>query len=78
MGSVAGEGREGGILFFHPSGGIEPALNGFSRELVGKGKTGQRERQRDREAERDKERQLERKKGRVLGLSLSLSLFPFK
>lgn len=63
MGSVAGEGREEGTLFFHPSGGIEPALNGFSRELVGKGKTGQRERQRQRgregqgKAAREKERE---------------------
>lgn len=56
------------MLFLHPSGGIEPALNGFSRELVGKGKTEERERERQREAERDKEGKQERKKGRVLGL----------
>lgn len=61
MGIVAGEGR---VLFLHPSGGIEPALNGFFREHVVKGKTGERKRER----QRDKERKLERQKGRVLGL----------
>lgn len=64
MGSVAGK----GTLSFHPSGGIEPALNGFSRGHVGKGDTVKREREGEREAERDRERKLERQKGRLLGL----------
>lgn len=50
MGSMAGEER--GLLFLHPSGGIEPALNGVSRERVGKGNTGERERQRQRRTKR--------------------------
>lgn len=64
MGSVAGK----GTLFFHPSGGIEPALNGFSRGHIGKGNTVKRERGRKREAERDRKRKLEIQKGRLLGL----------
>lgn len=49
---MAGEQKER-VLFLHPSGGIEPALNGFSRELVGKGKTGERERERQTEKGRE-------------------------
>lgn len=65
MVSVAGKGK--GALFFHPSGAIEPALNGFSRERIGKGTTVKREREKDRGRERQ-ERKLERQNGRVLGL----------
>lgn len=53
MGSVAGKGKE--MLFFHPSGGIEPALNGFSREYV---------RKRDHTKEREGERKRQREAGK--------------
>lgn len=52
MGSVAGKGK--GTLFFHPTGVLEPALNGFSREHVGKGTTVKREGERQRKVERDR------------------------
>lgn len=68
MGSVAGKGKGKEMLFFHPSGGIEPALNGFSREYVRK-RDHSKEREREKERGRERqERKLERQKGRVLGL----------
>lgn len=43
----------GGTPFFPPSGGIEPALNGFSRGHVGKGNTVKTEREGEREKQRE-------------------------